>query len=108
MQGKQILTIVLGVVVIVVAARHYTDRTEQAHACSGDRLEALPDCAEQRRIGSNVTVENRCGFDITVHWDVTGGSDYLIDLAPGALKQVAAYPLKIESVSCCPHYNRCF
>ncbi len=108
MQGKQILFIVIGVIVIVFGARYYQESVQQADACSAEVLEALPECADQTRVGSNVIVENQCGFDVTVHWDIIGGSDYLTDLAPGTVKRVAAYPLNIRAVSCCPQYNRCF
>lgn len=103
------MIILIGVVVVFFAAKQYSQTAPDASACSSaDVLEALPECADQWRVGSNVTVENQCSYDITVHWKVTGGSDYITDLAPGAMKQVATYPLRIEAVSCCPQYNRCF
>ena len=108
MQGKQILTILIGVVVIVFAARYFMETGQNGGACDGQALEPLPDCARQQRVGSNLIVRNQCSFDITVHWDVSGGADHLVDLAPGAEKQISTFPLKIEAVSCCSQYNRCF
>lgn len=108
MQGKQILFILVGVVIIFFGARYYTETAQVESECGTADLEPLPYCAEQKRLGSHLIVKNQCSFDITVHWDVTGGSDYLADLSPGAEKQIAAYPLKIQAVSCCPQYNRCF
>lgn len=109
MKGKQILFVLIGVVVVAFGAKYYTDGGGQEEtACSVEDLESLPDCVGHERIGSNIKVKNECSFDVTVHWDVLGGSDYLTDLVPGAEKQVASYPLKIQTVSCCPQYNRCF
>ncbi|MDJ0958539.1 MAG: hypothetical protein QNI91_16855 [Arenicellales bacterium] len=108
MAGKQIFFIVAGVVVAVFGARYLSDATELTEECLAEEREPLPFCAEQKRIGSNVTVLNNCDYAITVHWEVNGGSDLINDLAPGSEKQVASYPLKINTVSCCPQTNRCF
>lgn len=100
--------ILVGVIIIVLGARYYKEAVQDEGECSSEDLEPLPYCAEQQRVGSNVIVKNQCSFDITVHWDVSGGSDYIVDLAPGAEKQIAAYPLRIQAVSCCSQYNQCF
>lgn len=108
MAAKQIVFIVASVVVVVIGARYLSDATELAEECVADEREPLPFCAEQQRIGSNVTVVNKCDYAITVHWEVNGGSDLIYALDPGSEKQVASYPLKINAVSCCPQSNRCF
>ena len=108
MKGKQILVILIGVVAVTLGARYYTETAQEDGTCDEQALEPLPECAQQQRIGSNITVKNKCDFEITVHWDVSGGADHLVDLDPGEEKHVAAFPLKIQAVSCCSQYNRCF
>ena len=108
MGAKQIFIIIASVAVVVFGVRFFSDATEFMEECGVDERESLPFCAEQKRIGSNVTVANNCDYAITVHWEVNGGSDLMHDLAPGSEKQVASYPLRINAVSCCPLTNRCF
>lgn len=108
MATKQIFFIVASVVVVVFGARYFSDATEVLEECVVEDREPLPFCAEQKRIGSNVTVVNNCEYAITVHWEVNGGSDLIHNLDPGSEKQVSSYPLKINAVSCCSQTNRCF
>ena len=108
MGANQIFIVVVSIAVVVFGARFLSDATEFTEECSLDEREPLPFCAEQKRIGSNVTVANNCDYAITVHWEVNGGSDLIHNLTPGSEKQVASYPLKINTVSCCPLTNRCF
>ena len=108
MSAKQITFILGCVVIIAFGVRYFSDATEVAEECAVNDRQTLPQCAEQQRIGSNVTVLNNCEYPISVHWVVNGGSDLMHDLEPGGDKQVSSYPLKINAVSCCSHTNRCF
>lgn len=108
MNAKQTLFVVGSVAAIAFGVRYLSDATEIVEECVAEDREPLPYCAEQNRIGSNITVLNNCDYEITVHWEVNGGSDLIHELAPGDEKQVASYPLKINAVSCCPQTNRCF
>jgi hypothetical protein len=93
------------VTLVVVFTQYYFDSSPGSDGCT---TEPLPYCADTSRTGSDVRVRNNCEFDITVQWEFLAGKNQLHDLAPGQQKQISSFPLKIQSVSCCPEYNRCW
>lgn len=109
MNAKQMLYIFGGIVVLWLGYSFLPGVTEFAEEeCALENRQPLPDCTEQQRIGNNITVANNCAYPITVHWEVTGGSDLIHDLEPGVDKQVSSYPLKVSAISCCDQTNSCF
>jgi len=109
MNAKQMLYVFGGIVLLLFGYRFVPGTAEFAEEeCALEDRQPLPDCTEQQRIGSNITVANNCEYPITVHWEVTGGSDLIYDLGPGVEKRVASYPLKVNAISCCPQTNSCF
>jgi hypothetical protein len=101
----KLFLILVGIVVAVVGAQYFLDSEPAVESCAA---EPLPDCASIERTGSHVTVANSCAFDITVQWEFLAGSNQIHDLEPGQNKRVSSYPVKVDSISCCPEYNRCW
>jgi len=97
--------ILAGIALIVLGSQYYMDSPPDIGSCAA---EPLPYCANTSRIGSNVRVSNACEFDITVQWEFLAGNNQLYDLAPGEQKQISSFPVKVQSVSCCPESNRCW
>lgn len=100
--------ILAGIALVVVYSQYYLDSSPGTEGCAVEPLEPLPFCTDTSRTGSHVRVHNNCEFDITVQWDFLAGKNQLHDLAPGEEKQISSFPVKIQSVSCCPEYNRCW
>lgn len=101
----RLFLILLGIVIVVVGVQYYFDSAPSIESCTA---EPLPYCAETSRTGSYFTVRNNCEFDITVQWEFLAGPGQIHDMAPGEDRQVSSFPVKIDSVSCCPEYNRCW
>ena len=97
--------ILAGIALVVGFTQYYLDSSPGTDGCAA---EPLPYCADTSRTGSHVRVRNDCEFDITVQWEFLAGKNQLRDLAPGEQKQISSFPVKIQSVSCCPEYNRCW
>ena len=109
MNAKQMLYVFGGIVVLWFGYGFLSGSTEFAEEeCALENRQPLPYCAEQQRIGNNITVANNCTYPITVHWEVTGGSDLIHELEPGVDKKVSSYPLKVSAISCCEQTNSCF
>jgi len=101
----KLFVILAGIALVFVASQYYMDSSPGTGSCEA---EPLPYCTDTDHTGSYVTVRNNCEFDITVQWDFLAGNNQFHDLAPGEQKQVASFPVKVQSVSCCPEYNRCW
>ena len=93
------------IALLVFGSQHFLTTSTDANACTD---EPLPYCAQLDRLGSHFKVTNNCEFEISVQWRFLAGNDQLHDLAPGNSKQLSSYPVKIESVTCCPEMNRCW
>ena len=101
----KLFLILVGIAIIVVGSQYYFDSEDTVESCAA---EPLPSCATTSRTGSHVTVLNNCDHDITVQWEFLAGSNQLHDLSPGQDQRVSSYPIKVQNVSCCSEYNRCW
>ena len=90
---------------LVFGSQYFLAKSTGSSACTE---EPLPYCAQLDRLGSHFKVTNDCEFDISVQWRFLAGSNQVHELTPGNSKQLSSYPVKIESVSCCPEMNRCW
>lgn len=101
----KLFLILVGIAIVVVGSQYYFDSSTSVEECA---VEPLPTCATTSRSGSHVRVDNNCEYDITVHWEFMAGSNQLHDLAPGEHQRVSSYPVKVNEITCCPEYNRCW
>lgn len=102
----KLFLILAGIAIVVFGTQYYFDSASTTD--EGCPAEPLPSCASTDHSGSYVTVLNRCDYDITVQWEFLAGANQFHDLAPGQEKKVASFPVKIQNVSCCSEYNRCW
>ncbi len=101
----KLFLILVGIAIVVIGSQYYFDSPPANESCAAD---PLPSCAALSRTGSHVTVINNCEYDITLQWEFLAGSNQVHNLSPGGTKRVSSYPIKVDSVSCCPEHNRCW